>query len=466
MRKILVMIKYLIFGLVWLPFFVWSQVTLRVTSIPTNTPSEATMYVAGSFNGWNPMSAQSVLTPTGNGAWELTIPEGTGTVQYKFTRGSWATVEGNANGQFLPDRTFTFTGQPQTLNLTILSWEDLGGSNSSAAANVLILNTQFWMPELNRSRRIWLYLPPDYATSNKHYPVIYMKDGQNLFDAATSFSGEWQVDETLNALFANDDYGAIVVGIDNGGAERLNEYSPWNNPQYGGGQGALYMNFVAETLKPFIDANYRTLPQSETTALFGSSMGALISTYGAVEYADFFKKVGSFSPAYWFSLSELNSYVSNSTVDFNNHRMYFLAGQNESSTMVPNLDAIRNLLISKGLNQTNAFRKIDANGTHSESYWRLEFGAAYEWLFENTTLSDENFLNDVVEIYGLKNGKLYVLGLKNSTTIEVFDLQGKKLGSQWIENGLNELKIKSTAGIYIGKVSVENGFKNIKITLP
>jgi alpha-glucosidase len=168
----------------------------------------------------------------------------------------------------LPDRTFTFTGQPQTLNLTILSWEDVGGTNSTAAANVSILNTQFWMPELNRSRRIWLYLPPDYATSTKHYPVIYMKDGQNLFDAVTSFSGEWQVDETLNTLFANGDYGAIVVGIDNGGAERLNEYSPWNNPQYGGGQGALYMDFVAETLKPFIDANYRTLPQGATTALF------------------------------------------------------------------------------------------------------------------------------------------------------------------------------------------------------
>lgn len=455
----------LLFACFWLPFLMWSQVTLRVTSIPTNTPAGASIYVAGSFNGWNPMSAEHVMIPDGNGAWQLTIPEGTGTVEYKFTRGGWPTAEGNANGGFLPNRSFTFSGQPQTLNLTILSWEDVGGINSTAAANVSILNTQFWMPQLNRSRRIWLYLPPDYATSTKHYPVIYMKDGQNLFDAATSFSGEWQVDETLNALFANGDYGAIVVGIDNGGAERLNEYSPWNNPQYGGGQGALYMDFVAVTLKPFIDANYRTLPQGATTALFGSSMGALISTYGAVEYATVFQKVGAFSPAYWFSLTNLSGYVSNTTADLSQHRMYFLASQNESSTMVPNLNAVRNALIAKGLSTNNAFTKIDANGTHSESYWRAEFGVAYEWLFENTVLSEENFLENRVEIYALNNGNLYVAGLKNSTTMELFDLQGKKLGHQLLENGTNPLKMNVGSGVYIGKIAVGNGFETIKIVL-
>jgi predicted alpha/beta superfamily hydrolase len=457
--------KYLTLLFIGIPFFMWSQVTLRVTSIPTNTPAGASIYVAGSFNGWNPMSAAHVMIPDENGAWELTIPEGTGTVEYKFTRGGWPTAEGNANGGFLPNRSFTFTGQPQTLNLTILSWEDLGGTNSTAAENVSVLDTQFWMPQLNRSRRIWLYLPPDYQTSEKHYPVIYMKDGQNIFDAATSFSGEWQVDETLNTLFANGDYGAIVVGIDNGGAERLNEYSPWNNSQYGGGQGALYMDFVAETLKPFIDENYRTLPQSATTALFGSSMGALISTYGAIEYAEIFKKVGAFSPAYWFSLTQLNNYITNTTSDLNEHRMYFLAGQNESSTMVPNLNAIRNALITKGLSTNNAFTKIDANGTHSESYWRAEFGAAYQWLFENTVLSEENFLENPIEIFPLNDGQIYVSGIKNTTKLQLFDLQGKNLGTQNLYNGVNKIIGNFQSGIYIGKISIENGFQNFKILI-
>src|SRR5205085_11725242 len=128
---------------------------------------------------------------------------------------------------------------PQIFNLTVLSWEDISGSgpSSTAAANVQVLNTSFFMPQLNRSRKIWLYLPPDYYTTSKTYPVLYMEDGQNLFDNATSFSGEWQIDETLNTLHSQGNYGAIVVGIDNGGGERLNEYSPWVNATYGGGQG-------------------------------------------------------------------------------------------------------------------------------------------------------------------------------------------------------------------------------------
>jgi len=169
----------------------YGQVTLRITSIPGNTPSEATIYLAGSVNGWNAGSNDYILQPDGFGAYEITIPEGTGTVEYKFTRGSWATVEGNASGGFLPNRNFSFTGSPQTLILTIQSWEDLGGgNNSTAAANVQILSSNFYMPQLDRNRRIWLYLPPDYQTSTKNYPVLYMKDGQNLFDNLTSFSGE------------------------------------------------------------------------------------------------------------------------------------------------------------------------------------------------------------------------------------------------------------------------------------
>ena len=206
-----------------------AQVTLRITSIPSNTPAGATIYLIGSVNSWDQTSTQYILQPDGFGARQVTIPEGTGTVSYKFTRGgSWSTVEGNAGGGFLPDRTFTFTGSPQTFNLTIQSWEDISGTgtSSTAAANVQILNNAFLMPQLSRNRKVWIYLPPDYYTTTKTYPVLYMEDGQNLFDNSTSFSGEWQIDETLNTLFSQGNYGAIVVGIDNGGGERLNEYSP------------------------------------------------------------------------------------------------------------------------------------------------------------------------------------------------------------------------------------------------
>ena len=171
-----------------------AQVTLRITSLPANTPNNSTVYLAGSINNWNEANPQFIMQPDGLGVLQITIPEGNGQVSYKFTRGSWTSVEGNANGGFLPNRSFTFTGSPQTINVTIQSWEDISGSgsNSTAASNVQILDANFFIPQLNRNRKIWLYLPPDYFTSTKTYPVLYMQDGQNLFDNATSFSGEWQ----------------------------------------------------------------------------------------------------------------------------------------------------------------------------------------------------------------------------------------------------------------------------------
>lgn len=438
---------FLLIGSLSLP----AQVTLRITSIPTNTPLGATIYLAGSINSWTPGNAAYIMQPDGLGAFQITIPEGTGTVEYKFTRGSWPTVEGNANGGFLPNRSFTFTGNPQTINLSILSWEDLGGgNNSTAASNVQILSPSFFMPQLNRNRRIWLYLPPDYFTSTKNYPVLYMKDGQNLFDNQTSFSGEWQVDETLNTLFNQGDYGAIVVGIDNGGSERLNEYSPWVNPQYGGGQGDAYMAFIAETLKPYIDENFRTRPEPEMNALIGSSMGALIATYGACEYPNAFRKIGSFSPAYWFSLSNLNTYISNST-GLNQHRVYFVAGLNESSTMVSNITTIRTTMQNNGLTTNNTFTKIDANGTHSESYWRNEFGAAYQWLFMEENLSVNKEENKKPQIIQTNNGQIWVEGLTETTLFELYTITGQKITTLELKNGYNSISDELMSGIYLLK---------------
>src|SRR6185436_17362584 len=97
-----------------------------------------------------------------------------------------------------------------------------------------------------------LYLPKGYKQSKKRYPVLYMHDGQNLFDDSTSFSGEWKVDETLDLL----ENPCIVVGIDNGGLKRMNEYNPHDTEQFGKGEGHQYLEFIAKTLKPYIDKKY------------------------------------------------------------------------------------------------------------------------------------------------------------------------------------------------------------------
>lgn len=428
-----------------------AQVTLRITQMPANTPSGSTFYFASSTNNWNPASANHTLSSDGQGAWVITIPEGTGTVQFKFTRGSWASVEGDANGGEIGNRSFTFTGQAQTINLVVLSWKDLGGAggNSTAASNVQILNPTFYMPQLNRSRRVWLYLPPDYFTTNKNYPVIYMHDGQNLFDNSTSFSGEWQVDETLNNLHQNGDYGAIVVGIDNGGTHRINEYGPWVNSQYGGGQGHLYMDFIVETLKPYIDANFRTLPQAPYTAMIGSSLGALISTYGQVKFATTFSKVGSFSPAYWFNLNELNEFIQNTNQSLAQSRYYFVAGQNESSTMVQNITTIRTALQAKGLTTANTFVKIDSYGTHTEGYWRGEFGAAYQWLFANTNLSTEELAAEEQQLFQISPSQIFAKGIDTAAVFQLVDIAGKKVREMRLSEGVNELPNDLASGIYI-----------------
>lgn len=428
-----------------------AQVTLRVTSVPANTPEGATIYVAGSFNSWNP--AATALVADGNGKYSCVIAEGKGTAEFKFTRGSWATVEGNATGKYLPNRTFSFTGSAQTLNLSILSWEDTGaGSPGTAATNVQILNNAFQIPQLNRTRRIWIYLPPDYQTSTKRYPVLYMHDGQNLFDNATAFAGEWQVDETLNRLHSEGDYGAIVVGIDNGGADRINEMTPWENTQYGGGEGDKYLQFIVETLKPYIDANFRTLAKAEHTALIGSSLGGLISTYGGVKYPNVFSKIGSFSPAYWIVSSELNSWLSAAPVNLSATRLYTVAGSNESASMVAEIEKVRANLQSKGI---ISIEKLDTYGQHNENYWKGEFEAAYKWLFTTTALSTDAVADKKPSVIASKNN-LFVEGIPTNTIAWLYEISGKMVERITLSEGWNKLNTELSVGSYILKTEQDS----------
>lgn len=431
-----------------------AQITVKITSIPATTPAGSGIYIAGNFNGWNPSGTAMVADGSGN--YNYTIPEGSGVLEYKFTRGSWPTAEGNATGGYVPNRTATFSGSPQSLNLTVQSWEDLGAGNpSTAASNVKIMSENFAIPQLNRTRKIWIYLPPDYETSTKTYPVIYMQDGQNLFDNRTSFSGEWQVDETLNALFAAGDYGAIVIGIDNGGSNRINEYTPWNNPQYGGGEGDLYMQFVAETLKPYVDANYRTKPAKEFNALIGSSLGALISNYGGIKYSSTFSKIASFSPAYWIVANQFNSYITNSTANLSDMRIYFVAGSTESNTMASAIATVKNNLQLKGLSAANTLVKLDSYGQHNENYWKGEFSAAYKWLFQTTQLATTEIPKKKIEAVFSKN-QIFIKGLNKNSAAKVYEMSGKAVEKIQLKNGSNTLKNSLPKGNYILQTETES----------
>ncbi len=360
-----------------------AQLTIKVTAIPANTPPGSSIYIAGTFNNWDPNDATKILSPLGGGQFSIVLNPPVGTVKFKFTRGTdWTTVEGNANGNQQPDHETSYNGQAKTVELPILSWEDQngGGGGSTAAPNVQVMDANFYLPQLNRNRRIWLYLPPDYATTTKKYPVLYMQDGQNLFDASSSFSGEWEVDESLNDLFAQGDYGCIVVGIDNGGSHRLDEYSPWINAQYGGGEGDEYLEFMVTTLKPYIDANYRTLPGRSTTGMMGSSMGGLISMYGFSERQDIYAKAGIFSPAFWFAGNSPAAHVASHPKQ-GDARVYFLAGGQEPAYVTQDMQAVASAMTTAGFAASEKYFLTPSDGQHSEWFWKREFPAAYLWLF-------------------------------------------------------------------------------------
>lgn len=252
---------------------------------------------------------------------------------------------------------------------------------SSASNNVFVIDQLFEMPGLNRQRRLRIYLPLNYGNVSDNYPVLYMHDGQNLFDEATSYAGEWGIDESLNMLSKTNGLSIIVVGIDNGQEKRMNELSPWENKDFGKAEGKQYMNFIINTVKPYIDKNYRTLPDRLNTAIMGSSMGGLISHYAIFEYSSVFSKAGIFSPSFWYS-EEVKPFSDTNKLPINS-RLYFLVGDDEGADMIDGMREMVTSLEKQGLGKTNLNSKTVKHGTHNEAFWRSEFSDAITWLFQN-----------------------------------------------------------------------------------
>ena len=406
-----------------------AQVTFTVVGLPETTPPEDNIYIVGTFNVWDPGDPDYILTANGQGELDITLSaqsEGS-TLEYKFTRGDWGTVEKGANGEEISNRTFTY-GNGDTVYINILNWADVAGG-STAADNVSIVDDDFYIPQLDRNRRIWIYLPQNYDNNpDEHYPVLYMHDGQNIFDAYTSFVGEWEVDETLNDL---EDQGVkvpIVVAIDHGGVYRIDELTPWANPIHGGGEGEAYINFIVETLKPFIDEQYRTLPDRNHTGIMGSSLGGLITHYGALEHQDIFSKAGIFSPSYWFSDTVWTFVQETGKLDA--MRLYQMTGSLESVPMVPFTLMMHDSLLSVGFSENEVKTIIIEGGQHNELLWRTQFEEAYLWLFADYIASgiEENRTLNLINTYpNPAHNQLYISNLQliDKVSLRVIDITGK-----------------------------------------
>lgn len=354
------------------------KVTFVFDKLPSYQKPSDKIYLVGSFNNWNPHDEKFQMKII-NAKPGITIELSKGMYEYKFTEGSWESVESSDKGFPTANRNIV-VGNDTTIHVEIENWANhfpKKEKRSTASKNVHVVDESFYIPQLDRHRKVWIYLPGSYGTSKKKYPVLYIHDGQNVFDEATSAYGEWGVDEALDSL-GKQYKEIIVVAIDNGADKRFKEYSPYDMEKYGKGEGDQYVDFLAKTLKPYIDKHYHTKKDEKNTFVAGSSMGGLISFYAILKYPKVFGGAGVFSPAFWITpqLKNIDPAKSKKVKG----RIYFYAGQQESETMVSDM-----LNVFEQMHQHSKAKMktvIRAEGKHNEATWRKEFPLFYKWLVQ------------------------------------------------------------------------------------
>ena len=251
-------------------------------------------------------------------------------------------------------------------------WHDYPAAQGRAEHHTVVGTVKvlhdFHSPQLHNRRDILVYLPPSYRDSGRRYPVVYMHDGQNLFDEATSFGAEWGVDQTLEAG-AEQGLEAIVVGIPNMGDARLDEYSPWLDERHdAGGSGDLYLDFLVHTLKPVVDRDFHTMPDRAHTGMAGSSMGGLISLYAFFRHPETFGFAGVMSPALWFGGRRIYDYVEQAP--FVPGKLYLDVGTQEGSEELQDVRRLRDVLVRKGYEKgRNFLYVVEMGGAHNERAW-------------------------------------------------------------------------------------------------
>ena len=350
-----------------------------VTSVATRSNED--IYLSGTFNNWHPQDPQYKLKPFSGGRKSIVLTNiAPGTYAFKFSRGA-NKMESTADGRDITDRILEVNGDVSN-EFTIAGWKDDYPEKPrqyTASPQVRIIDTAFYMPQLNKKRRIWIYLPKNYQTTGKNYPVLYMHDGQNLFNEKTAYAAEWGIDECLDSLQGKLQKDCIVVGIDNGLDKRINEYNPYDHFQYGKGLGNEYVDFLAQTLKPFIDSKYRTKKGRDYTYLGGSSMGGLISWYAMLKYPSVFGGAAVFSPSFWISPQiaiDAEKWAGQDML-----RFYFYTGGKEDANSVSDMQKIAGILQKKSSAQIRTV--VNPIGQHNEQYWRQEFPSFYAWMANN-----------------------------------------------------------------------------------
>lgn len=358
-------ILLLILGAISLSAQEGHNVTIKL--LTENIGDKENIYISGNnsqLGNWQP---DKIKLEKVDNHWEreFFFPPNT-TLEFKFTKGTWQTEALDDNGNIRSNFNLTVINDT-TLIFDIKNWKDSNYTQtfSGGITGKVVLHKNFKYKNL-LPRDVIVWLPPGYKENNdKHYPVLYMHDGQNLFDPATSYTGiDWQVDETADSLIKNGIIEpTIIVGINNT-SDRSNEY--------GEGKKAIdYMQFIVTKLKPFIDKKYRTKPDRENTIIGGSSMGGLISFMLAWNYSSIFSKAICFSPAFKYKNYDYTEYIKNYNGPKKSISFYFYnGGIGLEKILQPGVDKMVEILKAKEFNiGKDLVVEIDSTAEHNENSW-------------------------------------------------------------------------------------------------
>ncbi len=275
------------------------------------------------------------------------------------------------------------------------NWQDYNGRETGANHTVVgtvKVRERVWSPQLKNRRDILVYLPPSYDDGKRRYPVLYMHDGQNLFDETSSYAGEWRVDETMQQL-SHSGIEAIIVGVPNMERERLSEYSPFGDARHGPGNGDKYLSFLVDTLKPLIDRDFPTHTDRSHTGLLGSSMGGLISLYGFFRCRDVFGFAGAMSPSLWYANRAIYAYVQEApytpgkiyldvgTREYGGSSITEKAARRQSRRHYAGVRHMKRLLVKKGYRpRRDLFVIEERDAGHNEPAWARRLPLALQFL--------------------------------------------------------------------------------------
>ena len=238
---------------------------------------------------------------------------------------------------------------------------------------------------LRNQRDLIVYLPPGYDEQpQRRYPVLYLQDGQNLFDGATSFipGMDWHVGQTADSVIANGTVQPlIIVGIYNAGKARVQEYTPTKVPRLGGGRADRFAKFLTEEVLPFAQSEYRTLPGPANTGLGGSSLGGLVTLYIGLKLPRIFGRLAALSPSVWWNQRVIARFAESARV-FPRPRIWLDTGTREGPRVVQDVEQFRDVLLEKGwrLGDDLYYARVEG-AEHNEAAWAQRVAPFLQFLF-------------------------------------------------------------------------------------